>query len=49
VLITRLFDEELDRLLAELPATASSEDKQRLQRARQLSEGMILNDEINPV
>jgi malate synthase len=47
--VTRLFDDELDRLLRELPASASEEDRNRLRRARQLSEAMIVNGEFNPV
>jgi malate synthase len=48
-LITRLFDEELDRLLRELPAEAGKEDKARFRRARELSEAMIANGEFDPV
>jgi malate synthase len=47
--ITGLFDEELERLLRELPAGAGEEDRERLRQARALSEGMIVNGEINPV
>jgi malate synthase len=47
--ITGLFDEELERLLRELPASAGEEDRERLRRARTLSEGMIVNGEIDPV
>ena len=46
--ITRLFDEELDRLLAELPEGASAEEAERLRRARELSEAMIVNGEFDP-
>jgi malate synthase len=45
--ITRLFDEELDRLLADLPE--DSEERDRYRRARELSEAMIVNGEFNPV
>ena len=45
--ITRLFDEELDRLLADLPA--DPEEKGRFRRAREISEAMIVNGEFNPV
>lgn len=40
-LVTRLFDEELDRLLKELPAESNGQDK-TYRRARDLSEGMVL-------
>ena len=46
--ITRLFDEELERLLAELPANASPEETDRFRRAREISEAMIVNGEFNP-
>ncbi len=44
--ITRLFDEELDRLLAVLPS--NSEECERFRRAREISEAMIVNGEFNP-
>ena len=47
--ITRLFDEELDRLLRELPPGASSEEACLFRRAREISESMIANREFNPV
>ncbi len=47
--ITELFDEELDRLLRELPAGASPEEAERFRRAREISEAMIVNGEFNPV
>ena len=45
--ITRLFDEELERLLAGLPV--DSEERDRFRRAREISEAMIVNGEFNPV
>jgi malate synthase len=48
-LVTQLFDEELDRLLRELPATAGEEERERFRRARELSEAMIVNGEFDPV
>lgn len=48
-LITRLFDEELDRLLGELPSSATAEDASRFRRARELSQAMIVNGEFDPV
>jgi malate synthase len=47
--ITRLFDEELERLLKEASANTSSEDVDRYRRARAISEGMIAHGEFNPV
>jgi malate synthase len=47
--ITRLFDEELERLLAGLPANAAREEADRFRRAREISEAMIVNGEFNPV
>ena len=47
--ISRLFDEELDRLLRELPANTDPLDADRYRRAREISEGMIVNGEFNPV
>jgi malate synthase len=46
--ITQLFDEELDRLLGELPS-ASADDRERYRRAREISEALIVNGEFNPV
>jgi len=47
--ITRLFDEELNRLLAALPADAEPEEAERFRRAQEISEAMIVNGEFNPV
>ena len=47
--VTRLFDEELDRLLAELPSNTAPEEADRFRRAREISEAMIVNGEFNPV
>ncbi len=47
--ITRLFDEELERLLSALPATSDPEEAERYRRAREISEAMIVNGEFNPV
>ena len=48
-LVTQLFDEELDRLLRELPAEAGAEERERFRRSRELSESMIVNGEFDPV
>jgi malate synthase len=47
--ITRLFDEELNRLLRELASDSAPEEADRFCRARELSEAMIVNGEFNPV
>jgi malate synthase len=47
--VTQLFDEELERLLRELPAGTSPEEADRYRRAREISEAMIVNGEFNPV
>ncbi len=47
--ITRLFDEELQRLLDELPAGAGPDEATRLRQAREISEAMINHGEFNPV
>ena len=48
-LINRLFDEELERLLRELPEGSDDAVTRRLTQARELSEGMIVRGEFNPV
>jgi len=47
--VTQLFDEELDRLLRELPIGSGDEERERFRRARELSEAMIVNGEFDPV
>ena len=47
--ITRLFDEELHRLLNELPAGTPDEERERFRRAREISEAMIVTGEFDPV
>jgi len=46
--ITQLFDEELARLLAELPGNSAPGEADRFRRAREISEAMIVNGEFNP-
>jgi malate synthase len=46
--VTQLFDEELNRLLQELPADSSAEEVDRFRRAREISEAMIVGGEFNP-
>ncbi len=47
-LISRLFDEELDKLLAN-PAKADMGTPETFREARRISEAMIRNEEINPI
>ncbi len=46
--VSRLFDEELERLLGDLPTNAAPEEAERFRRAREISEAMIVNGEFNP-
>jgi len=48
-LVSRLFDEELERILRELPAEAEPDTEKRYREARQLSEEMITRGEFDPV
>src|SRR5207237_6828362 len=47
--VTRIFDEELDRLLGELPSDAGPDPADKFRRAREISEGMIKRGEFNPI
>ncbi len=46
--VTRIFDEELKRILHELPGGSPEEATERFTQARLLSERMILTNEFNP-
>ena len=46
--VARLFDEELNRILHELPAGSPAEATERYTQARLMSERMILTNEFNP-
>jgi malate synthase len=48
-LITRLFDEELEGILGQLPEGASQEIVDRYRQARQISEDMIVNEQFDPI
>jgi malate synthase len=48
-LITRLFDEELARILKELPAGTPAETTEKCRQARSMSERLIVTGEFNPV
>lgn len=48
-LVSRLFDEELDRLLRELPQDAPPGSADKFKQARQISERMIARGEFDPV
>jgi hypothetical protein len=43
-----MFDEELKRIVNELPADASDEMRERYRKARELSERMILTGSFDP-
>ena len=47
--IPRLFDEELERILRELPAETPADVKQSYREARRITETLISTGEINPV
>jgi malate synthase len=47
--VTRMFDEELERLVRELPRGRDAGDAGTLREARQLSESMIANGWFDPV
>ena len=48
-LVSRLFDEELDRLLGELPQDAPQGAADKFKQAREISERMITRGEFDPV
>ena len=48
-LVTRMFDEELERILSELPAGVDDTAVENYRTARQLSEFLIVNEEFDPV
>ncbi len=47
--ITQLFDEELDRIIRELPAGTDPSVAEKYREARKISEGMIERGEFDPV
>jgi malate synthase len=48
-LVTKLFDEELERILRELPPDAPPEAAAIYRKAREIGEQMIVRGEFNPV
>jgi D-ribose pyranose/furanose isomerase RbsD len=48
-LVTKLFDEELARILRDLPSEASEAERETFPKARQIAEAMIRSGEFNPV
>ena len=48
-MITRLFDEELDRILRELPPGTEESIASKYRQAREMSENMIIRGEFDPV
>lgn len=47
--ISKLFDEELERLLQELPSDSPEEIRTKFRAARDISEAMIRDEQFNPV
>lgn len=47
--ITQIFDEELTRILNELPAGVSDAGREKYSQARQVSEQMIMNQQHDPI
>jgi malate synthase len=47
-LITKIFDEELQHILDELPADTTAETRERFAQARISSERMIVESQFNP-
>ena len=48
-LISQLFDEELEKILAALPAETPEEAKEKYRQARRISEAMITQGEFDPI
>ena len=48
-LISNLFDEELEKILAKLPKETPAELRERFKDARRISEAMVANGEFDPI
>ncbi len=48
-LVSQLFDEELDRILGELPPGTSEDTIEKYREARRISELLITNEEFDPI
>jgi len=48
-LVSKLFDEELRRILRELPSDVDDKAIEKYRRARRMSEEMIVRGEFDPV
>ena len=48
-LINQLFDEELEKILAALPAGTNDEQREKFKDARRISEAMVVNGEFDPI
>jgi len=48
-LVTRLFDEELEKILRDLPSEAAESERETFPKARRIAEDMIRSGEFNPV
>ena len=46
--LSALFDEELERILRELPPSATNDDRERYKAARTISEDLILSNRFDP-
>ena len=47
--MTKLFDEELEKILSASPKDVDGSAKQKYREARRISEAMIVNREIDPI
>lgn len=47
--VSELFDEELDRILTELPAGTNESEVEKYREARRISELLIINGEFDPI
>jgi malate synthase len=48
-LVSTIFDEELEKLIAEIPSNGPPQAVETLIQARRISEGMIVNGEFDPI
>jgi len=48
-LVSQMFDEELDRILSELPVDSGEAAREKYRAAREISEWLIRNHEFDPI
>ena len=48
-LVTKIFDEELEKILSVLPKDADENARAKHREARRISEAMIVNEEVDPI